>query len=89
MIITQESAHMIRIDIGHALMSSVEPALLRLNYLYPAIEFRLEENTICATMSQDIDLDALKQQIFYTIYRENIARRGQSLRDALIAALES
>ncbi len=73
------------VRVSETLQPFVEPALLRLAYLYPTVTFALSERGITFTPGET-DLTLLNKEIRYAIYREKIYAETLSLRQSMIAA---
>lgn len=77
----------IKIAVPAALREFAQPALARLGYLYPCVEFAFEDGQISASARDTVDADALKRDVLYAVYRERIYAQTLPFRKALIEAV--
>jgi hypothetical protein len=71
------------------LLPYVEPALARLRYLYPDIEFAAAGNDIEVLSAKGEPAAMVEREIRYALYREKIYAETLPLRRALIKAVTS
>ena len=77
----------VNIAISVVLLPYVEPALARMRYLYPDLEFAPTESTIEVSCATGELPPAIKREIQYTLYREKIYAETFVLRRALVEAV--
>lgn len=67
----------------------VDPALVRLRYLYPKAVFAVENAGECirAEITDSVDEDTLRREIHYALYREKIYTETLPLRRSLMKAV--
>jgi hypothetical protein len=63
----------------------VEDALMRMRYLYPSVHFIHTKDNILT--SEYSDIETLRRDIAYTIYRAKIASDGADLRNSLLSTV--
>ncbi len=80
-------ANELTIKIPSQLKKAVPDALARLSYLFPAIEFRTEGDDVVCGSTKPIDVESLRQEVNYAVYRSHIRSRGAELRESLVAAV--
>lgn len=82
-----EKSVKVTIDIPRTFHGFVDGALLRLQSQYPSLDFRASSTGIQVASAIALDLDDLKRQISYAVYREKIYVETLPLRRSLIAAV--
>jgi hypothetical protein len=62
-------------------------ALVRLQYLYPAVSFALNDAGFAVEPVDDVSLADLRRDIAYALYREKIFADTLPMREALLRAV--
>ncbi|TGS85763.1 hypothetical protein EN817_20865 [Mesorhizobium sp. M3A.F.Ca.ET.174.01.1.1] len=84
-----EKSDQVTIEIPPTLHRFVDGALLRLQSQYPNLDFRASSTGVQVAPAAALDLNDLRKQISYAVYREKIYVETLPLRRSLIEAVTS
>ncbi len=75
------------VSIPDSLSAAVGPALVRLGYRFPAIDFIRKSSELLAVVPSEMAEETLRREVLFAVYQESILQRSAPLRDALAKAL--
>ena len=81
--------HVVTVQVGTLFMSYVEPAMVRLGYLYPdlKIEYDRKDQVIRIYLDKtDSRADEIKKEVNYVLYREKIYQETLTIRKQIIGS---
>jgi hypothetical protein len=78
---------LLRVTVASALKPHVSAALLRLGYVYSNVTFTFSGEHIDAASETPFDLEHLRREISYSLYREKIYAETLDMRRSLIGAV--
>lgn len=62
----------------------IDAAVVRVGYLHPDVEFSREGNSIRVASSTGNEVDSIRRDVLYAVYREKIFADTLSMRTALL-----
>lgn len=77
----------LRIAVPKNMTRYAESAILRLGYLYSQASFALVDGSIEVKLAPTEDIERIKQEVRYCLYREKIYAETLSLRHSLLEAV--
>lgn len=79
----------VTIDLAEIFHRYREPAVLRLQSIYPTASFAITDRGVVATDTEGIDEIEIRKAILNTVYREKIYAETLPMRLALVGAVTS
>lgn len=81
---SEKTVRTIEVNVPKSMLEMIEGTVVRLNGLFPGIEFRALDEGIEASTSDNFDLNQIRSEMFNTLYREVILVRTNDIRAKII-----
>lgn len=77
----------IAVEIPESFSSFMDATVVRLQAIYPAIDWEVQGRSIIATPCGPADITKLRSEVLHTVYREKIYEGTLNMRRSLLGAV--